>query len=673
MPTHRVWLLTVALLAWFAGGPPAHAAPEPERSPAETVASASRIPGLTIAASRIPANVTVITAEEIRRSGASTIQEVLARAEGVTFSDQQGFGLASDGTVNLRGIVNSSRTNALVLVDGVRQNRITGDDVHWQAIPIDEVERIEILRGGGGVGYGEGALGGVINILMKHGGDRRLETDEALEVGSFGWQKYHMGLGGRAKPWRYRFSYARRLADGYRDSSWSRNTTVTSHAGVSLGPLAAAEFHLLHSEDTTAFPGLLTTLQTEQNRRGTNPFHGFNANDTDQLSLDLVAGPWEGLSGVATVFWRRQVQTSEDSIDFDAFTVTPSRGLSLRTSSEWTAGALNNLLVSGLELSEDKATTGDRDAFAGPDSESNRKGYGVYLEDTFTLWDRLSAVGGLRFDKSRYEESLSFPDFTGSLQFEGWSPKAGLIFNAVPKRLDVFASYARPFKAPNVDDFSSRLGSFARSNAALKPQQGDAYEAGARLSTDLARATATAFYTRIDQEILFNSLTFTNENFDTRRFGVELGLHGESPNHRVRGYAAYTFVDAEFSEGAFVGNTIPGTPEHTLHAGVGVSPLESLWVDLDWTLVHDAVRFNDLDNRLSGADNYGVLNLLCRYELPRLRRSGFWPEITAYVKIENITNEEYVTYQSSNGLTLTGAGEAPMPPTTFLGGLTVDF
>ncbi|MGH8248589.1 MAG: TonB-dependent receptor domain-containing protein, partial [Gammaproteobacteria bacterium] len=237
----------------------------------------------------------------------------------------------------------------------------------------------------------------------------------------------------------------------------------------------------------------------------------------------------------------------------------------------------------------------------------------------------------------------------------------------------LFTSFARPFKAPNVDDFSSRIGSFARSNASLKPQQGDAYEAGAKLSKGPVRANATTFYTRIDREILFNNLKFTNENFDTRRFGMELGLHGEWPDQRVRGYTTYTFVDAEFRKGGLIGNTVPGTPAHTLHAGIGVSPLASLWVDLDWTLVSGAVRFNDLENRLSGADNYGVLNLLCRYELPRPRRGVFWPEVTAYFKIENITNEEYVTYQSSNGVNLSGAGEAPMPPTTFLGGVTIAF
>lgn len=670
--SHRIWFPVAALLLWLAGSPPARAASDPEAG-AGALLSARRIPGTALDVAKVPASVTIIRAEDIRRMSASTIQEVLARAEGVTVADQQGFGLSSNGTVNLRGIVNSSRTNALVLVDGVRQNRITGDEVQWQAIPVDHIERIEILRGGGGVTYGEGALGGVINIVLKHDGDRLIFTEHSTEIGSFGWQKYYTGARGRSGPWRYGASYTRRLVDGYRESSQSRNTTVTTHTGVSLGPQTAMEVNVLHSEDTTGFPGLLTSAQTEQRRRQTNPFHGINTTETDQVSLDLVTGPWEGLSGALTYFWRRQVQASEDSINFNSFTVTPSQGLNLRTSSEWAGTSLGNLLVSGVELSEDKATTGDRDAFAGPDSESNRQGYGLYLEDTLTAWDRVSFVTGLRYDRSHYEESLSFPDFTGSLRFQGWSPKLGLIVNAVPGTLDVYTSFARPFKAPNVDDFSSRLGSSFRSNADLKPQQGNAYEVGARLSTERFQANAAAFYTLIDREILFNSLSFTNENFDTRRFGVELGLRGEWPGRRVRNYVTYTFIDGEFREGRFVGSDIPGAPAHTLHAGIGVSPLESLWVDLDWTLVSGMVRVNDLDNRLSGADNYGVLNLLCRYTVPTRLTGRFRPDVSIYGKIENVTNEEYASFQSSNGLNTSGAGEAPMPPTSFRGGVTVAF
>lgn len=647
-------------------------------SPQEPVAldtvlvSPRRLPGVFLNASSFAGNATVLTAEQIHASGATTVPEVLSRMEGIVWSDQQGFGLAADGTVNLRGIVNSSRTNVLVLVDGVRQNRFTGDEVHWQSIPIEQIERIEIIRGGGGLVYGEGALAGVINIFTKQDADRLLETEQGAEIGSFGWQQYHLSARGRRHPASYGINYSRRLVDGYREFSWSRNTTVTAHTALQLSSAVSGAVHVLHSEDTTAFPGGLTLAQTQARRIQTNPFHGINTSETDQISLDVMAGPWEGLSSVVNLFWKRRLQASEDSINFNAFTTTPSRGVSLRTNAEWLGTSVKNLLVSGVELLDEKATTGDRDLFPGPDSESHRKGYGLYAEDTFTVWDRLSVIGGLRFDKFHYEEALTFPDFTGTLHFEGWSPKLAIAYSVIPEQVKLFASYARPFKAPNVDDLSARTPDFP-GNADLKPQQADTYEVGAALSRTWLHAQLTGFYTRIDDEILVNGLNTQNQNFDTRRIGIEASLRMEDPSHHVRSYLTYTFVDAEFRKGQFNQQTIPGTPEHTLNASVGVSPLEALWVDLSWQLVHDFFRINDMQNRLGGADNYGVLNLLVQYEMPERLASRRWPRLRAYVKVENLTNEEYVTFQSSNGSNLGGAGEYPMPPTTVVGGLTMTF
>lgn len=645
----------------------------------EGILSASRIPGLALNPSRVAANVTVITAKQLAESGATNLPQALAQAEGVTAMDQQGFGTGADGTVNLRGIINSARTNAIVLVDGIRQNRVTGDEVHWQSIPVSQVERIEIIHGGAGTIYGEGALSGVINIITKHDSDKLIEAEEGVEVGSFGWQRYHSSARGSTHRLRYGVDYTRNLLTGYRESSKSRTTSISTHAGVDLTPHLAADVHVHHSEDTTYFPGLLTKNQTQTRRIQTNSFHGINTNDIDQVSLDITAGPWEGWMSLMTVYWKRWLQTSQDSIDFNSFTNTPSRGINLRSNHQWQSGSVENLFTNGLELFDEKATTGDRDAFAGPDSESNRFGYGLYLEDTLTFFDRVSLIAGARYDRSRYSESLSFPEFEGTLRFQGFSPKLGLTVSAIPNTLEFFTSFARPFKAPNIDDLSARIGSGGIlqfvGNVDLKPQQGNTYEVGGRFTRGPLKSTATAFYTLIDREILLNPIaspSSTNQNFDTRRFGLELANAAEWQH--ARAHVNYMFVDAIFREGQFVGNSIPGTPKHSMHTGAGVSPLKGLWIDLDWEVINDFYRTNDIRNDLGKADNYGVLNALCSYELPRPERAtALWPKTTAYLRIDNITNEEYAAYQSSNGTTTTGAGEAPALPRTFFGGVRLEF
>jgi outer membrane receptor protein involved in Fe transport len=637
------------------------------------IVSATRVSRQGLEAARVPANVTVITSEDLARTGAATIAAALGQVEGFTVMDQQGLGIGADTTVNLRGLVNSARTGALVLVDGVRQNRITGDDIHWQSLPISQIERIEVLRGGSGTIYGEGALAGVINILTKHEAQRPLETEHGVEFGSFGWQRYTTNVRGRSGPARYGVNYSRRLLEGYRESSQSRNTTLRTFAGVEPMAGLSATVNVMHSEDVTGFPGLLTLAQTERRRIGTNAFHGYNTNEIDQVSLDVSGGPWAGVSSDLTLYWRRWTQYSEDSSSYNFFTVTPSHGLHWRGSYALGEEALQSLLVGGIELANDKATTGDPGF--GADSESNKASYGLYVEETLTLWDRASCVGGLRFDKARFQESLSFPTFDGTLRFEGWSPKLGLTVNLLPEALDVFASYARPYKSPNVDDFSSRLGSSFAGNADLQPQQADSYEVGARFTAPWGRANATAFYSRLKDEILFNGLVTpfgTNQNFDTRRFGTEWSLHVQPPESRVRGSLAYTFLDAEFSKGGFSGRTIPGVPEHLLNTSVGVSPAKGLWVDLAWLLVQDFYRINDFNNQLGGADNYGVVNVLARYEIPRLRPEAYWPDVSVYFRIENLTSEEYSAYQASTG-TAIGSGESPALPIGFYGGIDVRF
>jgi len=400
----------------------------------------------------------------------------------------------------------------------------------------------------------------------------------------------------------------------------------------------------------------------------------------DQVSLDLAASPYEGLTCLLSTFWR---DWSTDSIRSGLFTLTPSRGLSLRSSYEWIGQAAANTMISGVELNDDKASTGTR-GVARVD-ESNRQGYGIYLEDTLTLWDRLTLSAGFRYDRARFEEDIIAFDslfnevnYVGTLRFEGKSPKVGLAYEIVPKQLTVFTNYSRPFKAPNVNDFASRSPDF-KSNVALKPQQGNSYELGTRAQLGPWHLSAIGFYTKVDEEILFvqgipgNPFVFQNQNHDTQRVGVETAARFSLPQRGLRGWATYTFVDAKFRKGEFAGNTLPGTPRHTFNLGVGVSPLPSLWVDVDWQLVNDWFRINDVTNILP-ADNYGVLNLTAQYTLAQARPETGKPEVTAFVKFLNLTGEEYTAFQASNGHTLaTGAGENPAPPFRVIGGVSMRF
>lgn len=652
----RRWMI-VGLLS-FTLASPARAGESVELG--TVLVSPRRVPGLFVNASEFPGNATVITEEEIQHSGATSLPELLARQEGVTFMDTNGFGLGADGSVNLRGIVNSSRTNALVLINGVRQNRLTGDEVHWQSIPPDQVERIEILRGGGSLIYGEGALAGVISITTKKGAERLLETESGFEWGSFGQQRYVTSARGQAGALTYGTSYTRRLLSGYRESTNSRATTITNHVGLELAPSLRIETNVLHSEDTSYFAGGITSEASQERRRQKGPFPTMSDDRTEQVSFETIWAGEAGLSAVATAFWKFR-ESDSDSAGSRFATITPSIGLSLRGSHEQELGDVRHTLISGIELLDEKASTGTRGADF---SESNKGSYGLFAEETLRLFDRLSLVGGLRFDKARFDEAILFPAFTGTLRFEGWSPKVGASLD-IAKPLTVYANFARPFKSPNVDDFAAAVPSGFVGNIDLQPQQGFDYEVGLRVrEPKLATLDAAWFYTRIDDEILFNDLPGNdqNQNFDTVRYGLETSLTPALPIPGLTTTLTYTFIDAEFRKGQFKENTLPGVPEHRVTSNITYEVLPKLFLSLDWLFVQDFFRVNDFNNVIPG-DNYGVVNLGARY---------VHEHVTVYARIENATNEEYTTFQSSNGVTVS-TGENPAPPTSFLLGITLKF
>ena len=650
-----LWMLVLGMAMAQAVGWAADETPEVELG--RVLVSVRRMPGLEMDQAAFPAHTTVITQEEIAQSGAVSVPELLRRQAGVTLQDARGFGLGADTGVNLRGIATGSRSNVLVLVDGIRQNRITGDEVHWQSIPISQIERIEILRGGAGMIYGEGALAGVINIVTSSGGERPLQTEERVEVGSYGWQQYVASAFGRQGPVRYATSYTRQFLDGYRDSTAARTTTITANAGVELTDRLRVRINTLHSQDTSHFAGGLAPQQTQANRRSPGAFNGFFDDDTTQVGVEQA---WHAPAGFSTLLagvWRERMNDSVTTGRF--FSDADSRGLSLRLAHEAQGGRLGHTFITGVELGQDKATTGSRGS---PSlSESNRTNIGLYAEETMTLLDRLTLVGGFRYDQLRFDEALTFPTFSGTLRFAGRSPKIGATLR-VNDQLSVYANYARAFKAPNIDDLDAVLPPFTDSISA-RPQLADHVETGLRLRPRRwLQADVTWFSAVIKRELLFNPFTFATDNFNTRRAGIEVSLTGELVRPSLSYYLNGSVIRARFTKGPFTGYVIPGTPEYQLNAGLTYELLRGLRVGLDWQLVSTQFRINDLFNQFP-ADNYGVLNVTARYD-----QSWY----SMYLTINNITNEEYGTFQSSAG-TAIGTGENPAPPTNWVAGVALRF
>jgi outer membrane cobalamin receptor len=133
----------------------------------------------------VPVNVTVLTKEQIRTSGSKTVPDLLRSIPGFSMRDYQNTVAVSPSrqAPGMRGLGGTSASRTLVLVDGVPLDDPFTSWVYWARIPLDLVERIEVVRGGSAGIWGNRALGGVINIITQ----RPAENAGRVSVQGGGW------------------------------------------------------------------------------------------------------------------------------------------------------------------------------------------------------------------------------------------------------------------------------------------------------------------------------------------------------------------------------------------------------------------------------------------------------------------------------------------------------
>lgn len=198
-------------------------------------------------ASEILSDMTVIESEEIRSAGpTATINQLLARQPGIEINQKGGAG--TDSSIFIRG---SNNTHALVLVDGMRLGSTTLGYPAWGFIPLEQVDRIEIIRGSCSSLYGSDAIGGVIQIFTKRG-DGPLQAFAEAGYGTWNTRALAAGLSGANNGWRYSFQLSDKRTDSYsaiknpNNSSYNRDdddSHVTSHSGsLSYSPVKGHEF-----------------------------------------------------------------------------------------------------------------------------------------------------------------------------------------------------------------------------------------------------------------------------------------------------------------------------------------------------------------------------------------------------------------------------------------------
>ena len=204
---------------------------------------------------KVPANVTVITHKEIEDSNAKDVPDLLQTQVGVTVQNLLGNGKKVN--VGLRGFGETDPYNTLVLVDGRRVNEIDLSGVDWTQIPLDQIERIEIVRGMGSVLYGDNAVGGVINIITKTPG-KTPHAKVGFTSGSYGRNKESVSLSGGQDKVAASLFAAYDSTNGYRENNMFRAKDLG--AKIVLDPSDMLRFNISGSHHSDKYGTLFQPI-----------------------------------------------------------------------------------------------------------------------------------------------------------------------------------------------------------------------------------------------------------------------------------------------------------------------------------------------------------------------------------------------------------------------------
>jgi catecholate siderophore receptor len=543
----------------------------------------------------VPASISVVPETLIKDQAMRSVADVLRYVPGSHGAQGEG----NRDQIVLRGI----NTTADFFVDGVRDDMQIFRDLY-------NVERVEVLKGPGGMAFGRGGAGGVVNRVVKKPAFARI-GEASLAVGSHGGVRAAVDAGNKLNDtaaWRLNAMAedGRNFRDGFEMERYAVNPTVTTL----LSPATVLTLGFEHARDErTADRGVPSSAATRRPfDTGTGTFFG-NAEQSEARSTV------NGFSAVLEHDFSpdTRIRNSFRATDYDKFyqnvyangavtagglvrieaysNADPRQNVFNQTAltTKFAAGGFAHTLLAGVELGRQEGTslrktgffgaatfanvaasapravaTGFRASGSNPDNAVDIDLAAAYLQDQIALDEQWSLLAGLRFDRfeTRFDDRRTLVAATDLSRTDtAWSPRLGVTWSP-SRNATWYASYSSSFLP------SGEQMSLAVNTADLKPETAKNYEAGVRWDM-LPKLTLSAAVFRTDRKDVKvvdpNNAALLIRAGQQRTDGLEVGLQGEvARNWEI--YAGYANLDGRIVKGTTVpaGRRVALVPQDSL-------------------------------------------------------------------------------------------------------------
>lgn len=544
------------------------------------------------------ASVSVISADDLKALPASNALSLLNNLPGIFISRTGDFGRAD---VDIRGIGQRGRRIA-ILVDGRPEKMGLFGCAVTHTFPLDNVERIEIVRGPSSVLYGSEALGGVVNILTRMP-SKKFETDFSASYGSFNTQQYNLRHGGNFDKLRYYFTLDRRSSDGHRENSSYSGSAFTGKVIYDLSECFQASFQGKYFDGKKYEAGSIDVPLTDfwnDYERGAVDFSLSRKGDKDEVFLKIYRN-----------FGHHRFSDGWHSRDYITGGVI-----------RYTTHRIAN---NEMTLGTDFRILGGK-SYNWPKGEWDKKEVAFFIQDEHVLWGRFILSAGIRLHRD-------------SLYGNEICPHVGLVYQ-LGEKTSLRGTINKGFRSPQLNE----LYMFPAANPELKPERVWNYEIGFKQKIANWLTLDGTFYQMKGSDLIETRLNvspppefkFINTGEFTFK-GAELSLRADF-NQNLSGLLFYTYLDP--------GEKTRGRPGHKLNFSLRFRE-KSFYVSLQAQYVTDYFASDFSANPLP---SYFLLNSRMIVNVSRT--------LELFLDINNIFDKDYRIYVDLPGI---AAGAYPMP------------
>ena len=596
-------------------------------------------------------NTTIVTAQDIHDKGYNTVEEILKRTPGVNFVNNA-FGYIVD--VRGQGVQGAAK-NVKVLVDGSPLNIL--DMSHailpLNSVSVEDIQKIEIINGGGTVLYGGGTAGGVINIITKKGQEEAVKNKVYYQNSSFDTNKFGFGTSIKfTDNFLLDLAYENVNGNGYRRGDKRDGENLRGGFTYNIADNQTLRFRATRYKEESNETSGITKAQLEQDRKQPGTTLTDSTLDRTEYSLNYEIKPTDNLTFSLLGYNQKTIRDYDQDSPAGRMTHKTDGQFKDRKTGVDLKGKYNygvGDIIFGYEYIKNNS---NRSAYGAMymrnrrlfptstiDIDLQKNTHSAFVQGRHSFTNKLDGILGYRYEHADYD--IYRTDGTNVINKKAKKNNSAYETGLNFKYSDtgnIYAKYERGYRSPSPTEMVDKSARYGYVLNNLKSEKYDTYEIGIKDMVGPSFVSLTGFYTKKNDEILINMLghgiNWTYKNLqETERKGVELFAEQYFGPFRVNESVSY--VDAKISKGTDKNKKIPYVSKTKATLGTNYEIVKGL------NLMADLNYFsNSVDSDYEKIKGYSTTDLGISYA----HKTG----LGVQAGIKNIFDKKYYKYKSGD-------------------------